>query len=247
VAEVVTTTYNSQGLAASLVGTNVYVPATLYDAAGRVISRTVGSGTAQWQTQYSYYAWTAPNGLGRLQQLRSGTAAQPSQLQDLSYTYDAVGNVKTIVDAVNSSQKQCFQYDPLDRLTQATTWQDGTQGCNTQLGVANYSEGYDYYKGGSLKRKGTLNGSDGAYTYDANHPHAAATYRGNSYSYDADGNMTGRVVSGVTSALTYNAENRLTQVVSGTLTASYVYDGEPALSAVEGATACGASSRPVAR
>jgi len=40
--------------------------------------------------------------------------------------------------------------------------------------------------------------------------------------------------------------NRLTGV-SGTLTASYVYDGKPALSAVEGAIACGASSRPAAR
>ncbi len=225
--EVVTTAYSSLGLAASLVGANVYVPATLYDAAGRVISRTLGSGTAQWQTQYSYYAWTTPNGQGRLQQLRSGTLAQPGQLQDLSYTYDAVGNVRTIVDAVNSNQRQCFQYDPLDRLTRATTSADPTQLCTTPAGAGNYSEGYDYYKGGSLRRKGAAdNAADGLYTYDANHPHAVATYRGNSYSYDANGNMTGRVVSGVTYALTYNAENRLTQVVSGTLTASYVYDGD---------------------
>ncbi len=225
VAEVVTTTYNSQGLAASLVGANVYVPATLYDAAGRVISRTLGS--APWQTQYSYYGWAELNGLGRLKEIKSGTPASPTSLQNLTYTYDAVGNVKTIVDAVNSSQRQCFQYDPLDRLTRATTSADPSQGCTAQAGAGNYSEGYDYYKEGSLKRKGAAdNANDGLYTYDANHPHAAATYRGNSYSYDADGNMTGRVVSGVTYTLTYNAENRLTRVVSGTLTASYVHDGD---------------------
>ncbi|MBM4461667.1 MAG: hypothetical protein FJ011_28575, partial [Chloroflexi bacterium] len=205
--EVVTTTYSSQGLAASLVGANVYVQDTRYDAAGRVISRTLGSGAAQWQTQYTYYAWTTPNGQGRLQQLRSGTAAQPGQLQDLSYTYDAVGNVRTILDAVNSNQRQCFQYpglparagDPLDRLTRATTSADTAQLCTTPAGAANYSEGYDYYKGGSLKRKGAAdNSNDGLYTYgDASHPHAATGYRGNSYSYDAVGNMTGRVVSGV--------------------------------------------------
>jgi RHS repeat-associated protein len=205
------------------------VPDSRYDAAGRVISRTMGSGAVQWQTQYTYYPWTTANGQGRLHILQSGPLTNTTLLQNLTYTYDAVGNVKTIVDGVNSNQKQCFQYDPLDRLTRATTWQDSTQGCTSQLGepISNYSEGYDYYKGGSLKRKGAaLDAADGLYTYDAGHPHAVATYRGNSYSYDAVGNMTGRVVSGVTYTLTYNAENRLTQVVSGTLTASYTYDGD---------------------
>jgi RHS repeat-associated protein len=229
VAEVVTTTYNSQGLAASLVGTNVYVAATLYDAAGRVISRTLGSGAVQWQTQYTYYPWSTANGQGRLHILQSGPLTNTTLLQNLTYTYDAVGNVKTIVDGVNFGQRQCFQYDPLDRLTRATTWQDSTQGCTSQSGesISNYSEGYDYYKGGSLKRKGAAdNANDGLYTYDAGHPHAVATYRGNSYGYDAVGNMITRTVSGVTYTLTYNAENRLTQVVSGTLTASYTYDGD---------------------
>jgi RHS repeat-associated protein len=226
--EVVTTTYNSQGLAASLVGTNVYVQASHYDAAGRVISRTVGSGAVQWQTQYTYYPWSTANGQGRLHILQSGPLTNTTLLQNLTYTYDAVGNVKTIVDGVNFGQRQCFQYDPLDRLTRATTSADPVQLCTTPpAGAGNYSEGYEYYKGGSLKRKGAAdNANDGLYTYDAGHPHAVATYRGNSYGYDAVGNMITRTVSGVTYTLTYNAENRLTQVVSGTLTASYTYDGD---------------------
>jgi YD repeat-containing protein len=250
--EVVTTTYNSQGLAASLVGTNVYVQDSRYDAAGRVISRTLGSGAVQWQTQYSYYPWTTANGQGRpwlphqgrLHILQSGPLTNTTLLQNLTYTYDAVGNVKTIVDGVNSNQKQCFQYDPLGRLTRATISADPVQLCTTPAGAGNYSEGYDYpgqptragYKGGSLKRKGAAdNANDGLYTYgDLNRPHAVTGYRGNSYSYpghptragDVVGNMITRTVSGVTYTLTYNAENRLTQVVSGTLTASYVYDGD---------------------
>jgi RHS repeat-associated protein len=197
----------------------------------------MGSGAVQWQTQYTYYPWTTANGQGRpwlphqgrLHILQSGPLTNTTLLQNLTYTYDAVGNVKTIVDGVNFGQRQCFQYDPLDRLTRATTWQDSTQGCTSQLGepISNYSEGYEYYKGGSLKRKGAAdNANDGLYTYDAGHPHAVATYRGNSYGYDAVGNMITRTVSGVTYTLTYNAENRLTQVVSGTLTASYTYDGD---------------------
>jgi RHS repeat-associated protein len=165
--------------------------------------------------------------------LQSGPLTNTTLLQNLTYTYDAVGNVKTIVDGVNSNQKQCFNYDPLDRLTAAFI---GNASCApTTGGEGAYSERYEYFKGGSLKRKGAAgNPSDGLYTlrqaqgrlYDAGHPHAVATYRGNSYGYDAVGNMITRTVSGVTYTLTYNAENRLTQVVSGTLTASYTYDGD---------------------
>jgi len=35
------------------------------------------------------------------------------------------GNIKTLLDTVNSSQKQCFGYDGLDRLTTAYTTSSG--------------------------------------------------------------------------------------------------------------------------
>jgi hypothetical protein len=63
-------------------------------------------------------------------------------LQDLAYTYDAVGNVITILDGRNSSQKQCFMYNNLNRLTKGTTYTDAPKGCTTQLGNGNYDESY---------------------------------------------------------------------------------------------------------
>jgi YD repeat-containing protein len=47
---------------------------------------------------------------GRLKKITSGT------LQDLAYTYDAVGNILGITDA-KSGETQSYTYDSLDRLT----------------------------------------------------------------------------------------------------------------------------------
>jgi len=58
--------------------------------------RTLGNGR---QVDYVYYPWTTPNGRGRLQQIKAGPTSDPTALQDLSYTYDPVGNVTGLTDA----------------------------------------------------------------------------------------------------------------------------------------------------
>ena len=58
--------------------------------------RTLGNGR---QVDYVYYPWTTPNGRGRLQQIKAGPTGDPTALQDLSYTYDPVGNVTGLTDA----------------------------------------------------------------------------------------------------------------------------------------------------
>jgi RHS repeat-associated protein len=63
-------------------------------------------------------------------------------LQDLSYGYDAVANVTSVVDNANSLKSQSFAYDELNRVTRAT----GAYGL----------EIYEYDPIGTLLRKGNV-------------------------------------------------------------------------------------------
>ena len=127
-------------------------------------------------TDYTYNAWNTDG--GRLLNITSTQVSTSNTLQNLTYDYDAVGNINTILDSVrkdssDNPQKQCFQYDALDRLLQSTaSYQEAGQGCTTQIGDGNYSEGYSYNgTTGNLASKGGVN-----YTaYDANHKHAVTT------------------------------------------------------------------------
>jgi hypothetical protein len=58
-------------------------------------------GNSTLQTNYTYYPWTTPNGLGRLQRIQTS-----GSLQDMNYAYDAVGNVQSI----NGSDYVSFTY-----------------------------------------------------------------------------------------------------------------------------------------
>jgi RHS repeat-associated protein len=198
-------------------GTNSYVTSTGYDSAGRIISRALGNTLTQ---TFTYNPWTVQG--GRLQNISTGT------LQSLTYTYDSVGNIKTIIDVKNASQKQCFQYDALDRLTNATTYGDTPQGCTTQLGEGNYNESYGYNSAtGNLDAKA---GVTLQYT-DSSHKHAVTSAGGNNYTYDANGNMVSRDInSGALIGdytLSYDAENRLVGVTKNNASiATFVYDGD---------------------
>ncbi len=232
--EVVNYTYNSRMLLNSVSGTNTYVTSTGYDLAGRMTSRALGNTLTQ---AFTYNPWNIQG--GRLQNLATGT------LQNLSYTYDAVGNIKTITDARNANQKQCFQYDPLGRLTKATTYNDALQGCTSQLGAGNYNEIYTYNgTTGNLQAKAGV-----TLTYPTGNnptrPHAVTstnnattltTADDNSYSYDANGNMFTRTVLAPIVGnpnnkdvfdLSYDAENRLVQVKkNNVLNATFTYDAD---------------------
>ena len=122
-------------------------------------------------------------------------------LQNLSYSYDYAGNITSVTDGLDASRTQSFQYDSLDRLTQAAS---------PSYGVSNtITYGYDQI--GNI-----INNSQvGAYTYGAQ-PHAVLQAGGNSYAYDANGNMTGR--AGV--AITWNYDNKPSMIGSQT----YYYD-----------------------
>ncbi|MBI4760292.1 MAG: hypothetical protein HY780_03655 [Chloroflexi bacterium] len=107
--EVVTTAYNSRMLPISVTGADNYVPSMTYDSASRPRTRALGSGLTQ---TYTYYPWNQQG--GRLQTLATGS------LQNLTYAYDANGNILSIADTVNNETQTFTTYDALDRLTSWT-------------------------------------------------------------------------------------------------------------------------------
>jgi len=80
-------------------------------------------------THYSYWAPNETYGGvgqgGRLHELKTGTVADPTGVQYLSYAYDKVGNVANTWDMNNPPtsgyQRTDYVYDALDRLTDAGT------------------------------------------------------------------------------------------------------------------------------
>ncbi|MFZ1595280.1 MAG: RHS repeat-associated core domain-containing protein, partial [Anaerolineae bacterium] len=155
-------------------------------------------------------------------------------MQDLTYGYDTAGNVRWIVDARNSGQRQCFSYDGLDRLLSGFTTAAGDN-CTgyTSVGNGPYNETYSYTPNGNLVSKT----GQGTYSYGVAQAstcpegalvkkHAVvSTSNGSSYCYDQNGNMRRRTIGGNTYTLTYDDENRLVSV-SGAATASFVYDAD---------------------
>ena len=175
--EVVTTAYNPLMQPISL---SNYVSGTEYDVSGRITSRTLGNGLT---SAFTYNPWTAS--AGRLNRIVTGT------LQDLVYTYDAVGNILGITDA-RGGETQSYTYDGLDRLTE---WK--------MNGVTQEDYGYDPVTG-------NLSASGGAaLSYgDPSHDHAVTGMGGNAYTYDANGNQVTRTVAGVTYTLGYDADTQ---------------------------------------
>lgn len=114
-------------------------------------------------------------------------------VQDLTYTYDAVGNIKQVVDASDTNTKKTvvYTYDDLDRLLTATA-------TGARNAVHNYTEAYTYSPVGNILTK-TVNGVVSAYRYEGHlgtsyaNPHAATSVVTGTSSkiltYDNSGNL----------------------------------------------------------
>ncbi len=141
------------------------------------------------------------------------SGSTPTYLQNLTYSYDNVGNITQIIDGsdTSSSKTANYIYDPLYRLTSATI-------TSVASGQSTYTHTFTYDAIGNIST-----GPIGSYTYAGTNyanPHAATTINGATYSYDNDGNVTGNG----TLANTWNYKDQLTQAVTGGVTSSYLFD-----------------------
>ncbi len=137
----------------------------------------------------------------------------PSVIQDLTYTYDAVGNITQIVDASQTStgKTTTYTYDDLHRLLSSTI-SNAANGDNT-------GRTYSYNAIGNI-----LTASDqGTYLYEGTNyanPHATTKVGSAVYAYDNNGNLTSDSVW----SNTWDYDNRLTQSQKTGSTVTYQYD-----------------------
>jgi len=179
-----------------------YVTSAAYAPNGAVISFINGFSAA-------FAGITTTNAYNkRLQPVTLSAAAPSATLMSLSYDFHLGtgdnGNVFQIVNNKDNNRTQNFQYDALQRITQAST-----RG-------PNWGETFTIDAWGNLTNKGPVTGKTNSEMLNA--APATVNNRLTGFGYDAAGNMT----SNGTATYTYDAENRLVATAGWT----YVYDGD---------------------
>jgi RHS repeat-associated protein len=172
-------------------------------------------------TTYSYFPLNF-----RLQRLQIGNA------QAFTYGYDNVGNVLTLTMQITqptaSTEVMAFNYDALDRLTNAVAVTNG------------YTGTYGYDAIDNLITK-TESGPTVLYTYGVTQPHAVKSLsNGNSYTYDLNGNTPALALScdgasaGCTTRKRGASVTRRMEITNTTNTYTQTWDVENRLTTVTG-------------
>jgi RHS repeat-associated protein len=213
-----------------------------YSLTGKPLQYTMGLTDTTKQTQVTNtYEW----GTQRLATSRVDRQDQAGVDRNLTYGYDDNGNIRSMADVNRTgTDTQCFDYDYLNRLTEA--WTQNTTTCSTtppagQIGgTAPYWQSYTYDPSGNRKTETRHNTSgdtsknvDRTYSYPG--PGQPQAHSLNSvtttdptgtstaqYSYDKTGNTTAR--PGQT--LQWDAEGHLAKVTKGSDSITYIYDAD---------------------
>ncbi|ACM19395.1 RHS repeat protein [Geotalea daltonii FRC-32] len=202
-----------------------------YKPFGGMTALTYGNGLARTITYDNQY---------RISTMITGT------LQNLTYGYDANGNITAITNTLDNTKNKSYTYDSLDRLGSGTgpwgtiTWTyDGVGNRQTQIdssGTSSYS-----YQSGSNRLTGITGANPATFGYDTNGNTATEngkiyTYNQNqrliqaaanetgSYSYNAQGQRTKKTVNGVTTYFIFDQQGQLlTESATNGTQAEYIY------------------------
>jgi len=196
--------YNGAGLLESVHRDNVSIITNIqYNPLQMVESIVYGNGVT---TNNTYDA----NELYRLR--NKVTTNNVNNFQDITYTYDQIGNITQIVDAsdTNAGKTATFTYDDIYRLKSATI-------INSQNN-ADYVQTYTYDGLGNIVNKS----DQGNYLYQGTNPHAVTNVGGQTISYDNNGN----VINNGEITFTWDYKNRLveTENIQNQNTTAYGYD-----------------------
>jgi RHS repeat-associated protein len=198
----------------------IYWTATVVDAEGRVTLQTLGNGLSTLQ------AFNAST--GRLTTIQTGPTGNGSAVQNLSYTWDALGNLSLRQDlnAIVGGLNESFTYDNLDRLA-TTAFNNGVPGKTYGydcMGNITSMPGVGTYSYGSATVPCPTGGMEGR-------PHAVSAITGTvngianpTFVYDANGNLT----SGAGRTIAYTSFNLPSVITMGTSVLAWSYDSEHA-------------------
>lgn len=157
------------------------------------------------------------------------TIAGSQNLQHLTYTYDAVGNITQIIDASDTltAKTTDYTYDDLHRLISATITNSAAQGVDGPNNE-NQIQTFSYDAIGNLTYKSDV----GNYSYDGYqgenyaNPHAVTSAGTKNYYYDENGNLIQVMdnVSDESTTMMWDYGNRLMTVIVGEKVYAYTYD-----------------------
>jgi RHS repeat-associated protein len=172
----------------------------------------------EWSVEVASFILGTATSSGTTTATTTATSTTPTGwlVQDLTYTYDSVGNITSIIDRSigGNAATTTYLYDNLYRLVRAST---------TEAEGNPFVETYAYNAVGNLTNKSNV----GNYLYQGNtgslyaNPHAPTSVNGVTYSYDRNGNLA-TTSAGVTNVWDYR--NRLTSTVNSGITTTYAYD-----------------------
>ncbi|MFC7219666.1 polymorphic toxin-type HINT domain-containing protein [Streptomyces polyrhachis] len=245
--EAVSYTYNATGQQLTAKGTTGYLQNAAYSPQGDLRQLTLGTATTAGKWIYLTNDYEA--GTRRLTRSYATDDVNAYMTQELKFTQDDAGNVKSIFDATTNggatkADYQCFTYDGHRRLAEA--WTPKTADCASSGrttanldGAAPYWNSYTYNSAGQRLKdtKHTASGdtvTDYTYGTTTGQPHPLAkTTTGatvKNYTYDDTGNTLTRPGTQATQTLTWNTEGKLaktTEPAAGTKPAkgtNYLYD-----------------------
>ncbi len=174
---------------------------------------------------------------------RTVTDPAYTEIQDLKYTYDDVGNPKTYRNDLpaprsnlfGGATEQTYTYDPYERIASGTgEWQQATGKLRRHTFTVDYDENSNvvFKNQRDVIRQNNKDNVQSATTYSFNRsyagpqPHQATSVGSTTYHYDADGNLLGvkddrdRWIR----QMTWDASDRMRTVTDGPQVTEYKYD-----------------------